>query len=87
MTISVSVAQCRSNTDTIPRKKSSISKYTDSVVSESFIAIGLNSVVVSARADAADVQARGNGFSLVADAKAFRLSRTAKNQKDFKSRH
>ena len=60
------------------------SKYTDSVVSESFAAIGLNSVVVSARADAADVQARGNGFSLVADAKAFRLSRTAKNQKDFK---
>ena len=60
------------------------SKYTDSVVSESLSAIGLNSLVVSERADAADVQARGNGFSLVADAKAFRLSRTAKNQKDFK---
>ena len=60
------------------------SKYTDTVVSASLVATGLNSVVLEARADAADVQARGNGFSLVADAKAFRLSRTAKNQKDFK---
>ena len=60
------------------------SKYTDSVVSEVFSTIGLQSVVVGARADSADVQARGSHFSLVADAKAFRLSRTAKNQKDFK---
>ena len=60
------------------------SKYTDSVVSETLSAIGLSSIVVDARADSADVQARGSDFSLVADAKAFRLSRTAKNQKDFK---
>ena len=60
------------------------SKYTDSVVSEAFSVIGLNSIVVDERADSADVQARGEYFSLVADAKAFRLSRTAKNQKDFK---
>ena len=60
------------------------SKYTDAVVSESFIALGLSSVLIDTRADAADVQARGRDFSLVADAKAFRLSRTAKNQKDFK---
>jgi type II restriction enzyme len=60
------------------------SKYTDSVVSESFSSIGLISVVVGSRANSADVQARGDEFSLVADAKAFRLSRTAKNQKDFK---
>jgi type II restriction enzyme len=60
------------------------SKYTDAVVSESLAAIGLTSVVILERADAADVQARGGGYSLVADAKAFRLSRTAKNQKDFK---
>lgn len=60
------------------------SKYTDAIISESLAAIGLNSAVITARADAADVQARGGGFSLVADAKAFRLSRTAKNQKDFK---
>ena len=30
------------------------------------------------------VESRFHGYSLVADAKAFRLSRTAKNQKDFK---
>ena len=60
------------------------SKYTDVVVSEALFAIGLKSVVVDEWADSADVQARGEDFSLVADAKAFRLSRTAKNQKDFK---
>lgn len=60
------------------------SKYTDAVISESLTAIGLKSAVITTRADAADVQARGGGYSLVADAKAFRLSRTAKNQKDFK---
>ena len=60
------------------------SKYTDAIISESLTAIGLKSTVITARADAADVQARGGGYSLVADAKAFRLSRTAKNQKDFK---
>jgi type II restriction enzyme len=59
-------------------------KYTDMLVSETFKAIGLNSTVITARADAADVQARAKNYSLVADAKAFRLSRTAKNQKDFK---
>ena len=60
------------------------SKYTDAVICESLSAIGLRSAVITARADAADVQARGRNYSLVADAKAFRLSRTAKNQKDFK---
>ncbi len=60
------------------------SKYTDTVISEAFQALGLASVVLDARGDAADVQARAKDFSLVADAKAFRLSRTAKNQKDFK---
>lgn len=60
------------------------SKYTDAVVSESLNAIGLRSMILTARADSADVQARGSNYSLVADAKAFRLSRTAKNQKDFK---
>ena len=41
-------------------------------------------MVIDARADTADVQARAKSYSLVADAKAFRLSRTARNQKDFK---
>lgn len=46
--------------------------------------MGLNSTTIKTRSDVADVQARANDYSLVADAKAFRLSRTAKNQKDFK---
>jgi type II restriction enzyme len=60
------------------------SKYTDAVVSEAFSAMGLRSVVIDTRADSPDVQARASDYSLVADAKSFRLSRTAKNQKDFK---
>lgn len=60
------------------------SKYTDALLSAAYEHIGLNSIVLAERADAADVEAVGQDFSLVADAKVFRLSRTAKNQKDFK---
>ncbi len=60
------------------------SKYTDSLLSEAFKAMGLKSLVLRERADAADVEAFGKSYCFVADAKAFRLSRTAKNQKDFK---
>jgi type II restriction enzyme len=60
------------------------SKYTDSLLDAAFKFIGLNSIVLSERADVADVEVVVKDFSFVADAKAFRLSRTAKNQKDFK---
>jgi len=60
------------------------SKYTDSLLAAAYQHIGLTSTVIEERADAADVEAAGKDFSLVGDAKAFRLSRTAKNQKDFK---
>lgn len=60
------------------------SKYTDSLISESFKSIGLRSVVLGGRGDTADVEACSQKYSFVADAKSFRLSRTAKNQKDFK---
>lgn len=60
------------------------SKYTDTLLSLSFTALGLQSLVLKDRADAADVEAFAEDYSFVADAKAFRLSRTAKNQKDFK---
>ncbi|HZG52172.1 MAG TPA: HindIII family type II restriction endonuclease [Pyrinomonadaceae bacterium] len=60
------------------------SKYTDIVIHESFLAMGFVSNVLKERADVADVECVANDFSFVADAKAFRLSRTAKNQKDFK---
>lgn len=60
------------------------SKYTDNLLSFSYTALGLKSLVLKERADAADVEAFAKDYSFVADAKAFRLSRTAKNQKDFK---
>lgn len=62
------------------------SKVSDSVLARCFCEIGLNATVLTERADSADVIASSNyhNYDLVADAKAFRLSRTAKNQKDFK---
>lgn len=60
------------------------SKYTDVVIHEAYTAIGLTSLVLKERAGVADVECVCNDYSFVADAKAFRLSRTAKNQKDFK---
>ena len=60
------------------------SKYTDSLLAEAFKAVGLKSLILEERADAADVEAFAKSYSFVADAKSFRLSRTAKNQKDFK---
>lgn len=60
------------------------SKYTDCLLSLAYKALGLKSLVLKERADAADVEAFAKDYCFVADAKAFRLSRTAKNQKDFK---
>ena len=60
------------------------SKYTDALLAAAFRQLGLVSLVLSERADAADVEAVAKDYSLVADAKVFLLSRTAKNQKDFK---
>ncbi len=60
------------------------SKYTDIVIHEAFLSMGLKSLVLKERADVADVECVSDEYSFVADAKAFRLSRTAKNQKDFK---
>lgn len=60
------------------------SKYTDVVIHEAFRAMGLSSVVLKERSGYADVECVSGDYSFVADAKAFRLSRTAKNQKDFK---
>lgn len=60
------------------------SKYTDIVIHEAYKAIGFTSLVLRERADVADVECVTENYSFVADAKAFRLSRTAKNQKDFK---
>jgi type II restriction enzyme len=48
--------------------------------------LGIRASVNTERANCADVVGRSlyHEYSLVSDAKAFRLSRTARNQKDFK---
>ncbi len=61
------------------------SKASDCILSRSFFELGLKSVVSEERSNSADIVAESmHGYTLVADAKTFRLSRTAKNQKDFK---
>ncbi len=62
------------------------SKTSDILLAKAFQEIGLFSSINISRTNCADVVARSkiNNYSLVADAKSFRLSRTAKNQKDFK---
>src|SRR5690606_29306310 len=50
------------------------SKYTDCLLSLTYQALGLKSLVIKERADVADVEAFGEGYSFVADAKAFRRS-------------
>ncbi|MDT9188223.1 HindIII family type II restriction endonuclease [Limnospira fusiformis KN01] len=60
------------------------SKYTDSLLSFTYNEMGLTSIVLTEKSNSADVEAVAKNYSFVADAKVFRLSRTAKNQKDFK---
>lgn len=63
------------------------SKASDIVLSRCFRELGMASKALDERGDSADIIAEsraGYNYSLVADAKCFRLSRTAKNQKDFK---
>lgn len=59
-------------------------KYCDALFARALRELGLDAQAIDARSDAADVEAKAPGYTLVGDAKAFRLSRTAKNQKDFK---
>lgn len=67
-------------------KEKLFSKISDAVLARAFREIGLSAIVLKARSNSADVLAKSTfyNYTLVADAKAFRLSRTAKNQKDFK---
>ena len=67
-------------------KEKLFSKASDAVLARAFKEIGLKSIVLRERGDSADVlaESRIHGYTLVADAKSFRMSRTAINQKDFK---
>lgn len=61
-------------------------KVSDIVLAKCFNELNMKAIVLQERANSADVYVESlyHNYSLVADAKAFRLSRTAKNQKDFK---
>lgn len=61
------------------------SKASDCILAKCFSEFGMPSIAVNERGNSADIVATSiHGYTLVADAKTFRLSRTAKNQKDFK---
>ena len=59
-------------------------KYCDILLALTWTHLSIPAEVLRARGDSADVFGRTHNYSIVGDAKAFRLSRTAKNQKDFK---
>lgn len=61
-------------------------KVSDILLAKSLIEMNLAADVLTQRADCADVVAQSHyhRYSLVGDAKAFRLSRTARNAKDYK---
>ena len=62
------------------------SKASDIILAKCFHEIGLKAIVLRERSNSADIEAKSiyHNYSLVGDAESFRLSRTAKNQKDFK---
>ena len=62
------------------------SKVSEIFLARCFLELGLKATLYITRGNSADVlaESRFHNYSLVSDAKAFRLSRTAKNQKDFK---
>ena len=59
-------------------------KYCDILLAQTWTHLSIPAEVLRARGDSADVFGKTHNYSIVGDAKAFRLSRTAKNQKDFK---
>ena len=59
-------------------------KYCDILLAQTWTHLSIPAEVLRAKGDSADVFGKTHNYSIVGDAKAFRLSRTAKNQKDFK---
>lgn len=60
------------------------SKFSDIILAKSLNFLSLDSEVLRTRGNTADVYSKTKKYTMVSDAKCFRLSRTAKNQKDFK---
>jgi hypothetical protein len=59
-------------------------KLSDIILSQALNFLGIESEVLRARGNSAYVFGKTKNYTIVGDAKTFRLSRTAKNQKDFK---
>lgn len=59
-------------------------KYSDIFLARALTELGIETEVIRVRGNSADVLGRAADYTLVGDAKSFRLSRSAKNQKDFK---
>ncbi len=59
-------------------------KFSDIILAHALSFLGISTVVLGARGNSADVFGTASNYTIVGDAKTFRLSRTAKNQKDFK---
>lgn len=59
-------------------------KFSDIILAHALNFLGIETVVLGARGNSADVFGTADNYTIVGDAKTFRLSRTAKNQKDFK---
>lgn len=60
------------------------SKYCDILLAQVWNQLKIRAEVLRTRGDSADVFGKADTYTIIGDAKAFRLSRTAKNQKDFK---
>ena len=59
-------------------------KYCDILFAHTLSYLSIPAEVLRTRGDSADILGKTDHYSIVGDAKAFRLSRSAKNQKDFK---
>jgi hypothetical protein len=75
------IPECSSHDST---EEKLFAKYCDVLLARAWRELGLEAESIEERADSADVFAKGEDYEMVGDAKAFRLSGTAKNQKDFK---
>lgn len=59
-------------------------KFSDIILAHALSFLEISTHVLGARGNSADVLGTTKDYTIVGDAKTFRLSRTAKNQKDFK---
>lgn len=65
-------------------EEKSWAKLSDIILASALNHLGIKAEVLRTRGNSADVFGKNENYTIVGDAKTFRLSRTAKNQKDFK---